>query len=99
MKSGTHRWSVLPDTVLHWYCADDETLVYYEQAGTTHLLTATSAEALRFLEYNEANIGELVAVVSQTLTLDVDGDDEFFFLMEALVEQLQKLGLIEACAH
>ncbi len=87
------RWTAVSGFDLHWCSWGDESIVYNDGSGDTHLLSPVDAEALKSLQQAPANIPELAERIASAL--NIEADDEFFFYLETLLTQLEKLGLIE----
>ena len=87
------RWQLIPETTLHWYSWDSEFIVYNSASGDVHLLDQVSAETLKILETESANLSKLVDMVSESLKIEPDG--KLTAYLEKLLSKLANLGLIE----
>ena len=87
------RWLAIPEITLYWYSWDNEFIVYNSASGDAHLLDQVSAETLKVLERESANLSKLVDMVSASLKIKPDG--KLTVYLEKLLSQLAKLGLIE----
>lgn len=86
-------WRVVAGVELQSRSWGDETVAYHVGSGDTHLMNSAAVSALRILQDTPANIAQLVeAVCARTGQVP---DDDFFHSMEAVIDQLAALKLIE----
>ena len=87
------RWTVPPESHLHWQSWGDEFVVYNSGSGDTHLLDPVAAEALQSLERQPVDLSELGRSVAEALEINLD--DKLSAYLERLVSDFHRLGLVE----
>jgi PqqD family protein of HPr-rel-A system len=90
------QWRLDPLAELHWRQLDGEWLVFESGSGDTHHFDLISAAVLICLEAKALDLGGLCEVLAGELQLS--NDEDLSARIEALLEQLLKLGLIERVA-
>jgi len=90
---GRLGWSALENATLYSRTWGDETLVYSEASGDTHLLGPVDATVLDFLQKGSATIPDLVAHIVERL--GIEEDDELYFYVSELLDKLETLALAE----
>lgn len=93
MLPDTERWQLLSGFRLRWQSWGDEYVVYHSGSGDTHLLDPIAAEVLKNLECASANTSELLDRIS--ISLDIKADGDLAAMLEQLLSEFYKLGLIE----
>ena len=78
---------------LHWQKWEGEYIVYNATSGNTHLLNATAAQALKMLERKPASVADISNQLTSSAGLNAD--EEVLQQVEALVANLDELGLVE----
>lgn len=78
---------------LLWKSLDGEFIVFNRTSGNTHLLNPVAAQALKALEQGPANAAQLSQRIASQVDLKSDG--ELAQHVEALLANLDQLGLIE----
>jgi PqqD family protein of HPr-rel-A system len=73
---------------------DDQLVVYHRGSGNTHLLNLLAGEVLDCLGQSPAGAAELAGRVAGRL--DLQPDPDFLQRMEALLNELEELGIVEA---
>lgn len=87
------RWK-MSSVELDWYDYEpEESLVYHEISGDTHLLNPVSVAVLRALEVGSLSVDELLTVLNRQCALLSDGNSSRS--ITELLEKLEALGLIE----
>lgn len=76
-----------------WRCWDQDWVVYNIPSGSTHLLTAVAAEALRVLEQKPATALDLSQRLAAAASLKPD--EELIDQVRKLLANLDDMGLIE----
>ena len=91
--SGDIRWSVGAFDKKQW---GEESVVYNQRSGQTHLLNSTSTRVLAYLEQEPLSVLGL----TQKLAADteVEADEELVRHVESLLLNLEAMGLIEPVA-
>lgn len=87
-------WRLNPCVRLYWLSWDEDHIVFNAASGQTHVLNELGAAILRLLEENALNpmeIGQRIVTQYEELVLDT----ELSAAIEALLENLDMLGLIE----
>jgi PqqD family protein of HPr-rel-A system len=75
-----------------WWIWDDEFLVYNAVSGQTHHLNFLAGEALRSLQAEVANAGELVRRLADQF--EIAEDSPPLQMIDRLIRELDELGLI-----
>lgn len=88
----TPNWRVPSNSVFHWREWDSEFVVYHENSGDTHRLSAVGARALQHLAAQPMTAVALVNRLSDELGL---GGPEFTATVDDLLARFRDLGLIE----
>jgi PqqD family protein of HPr-rel-A system len=81
---------------LHWRRIDDEWLVFDRGSGDTHRFDVISAAVIMCLEAGAQEFGDLCGIISREMALP--NNQDLSDRLEALLEQLLRLGLIERLA-
>ena len=74
-------------------CWEDGVAVYNFESGSTHLLTSTAGEILKYLTENPTGASDLAIRFAAENNLEADA--ELHYNIELLLQQLDSLGLIE----
>jgi PqqD family protein of HPr-rel-A system len=85
-------WAVPEGNALAWRKWDDEFLVFNTASGQTHHLNFLAGEALRSLEAEAADVGELVRRLANQF--EIAEDIPSLQMIDQLVRELDELGLI-----
>ncbi|MFO1432339.1 MAG: HPr-rel-A system PqqD family peptide chaperone [Candidatus Competibacteraceae bacterium] len=94
MKQDDESWRLNPCARLHWLSWDEDHIVFNAASGQTHVLNELGAAILHLLEENTLNsveIGRRIVNQYEELVLDT----ELAAAIDALLENLDMLGLIE----
>lgn len=94
MEQDGEIWCLSPCVRLHWLSWDEDHIVFNAASGQTHVLNELGAAILHLLEENALNsveIGRRIVTQYEALVLDT----ELSAAIEALLENLDILGLIE----
>jgi len=86
------RWGVLDANGLAWRKWGDEFLVYHTASGQTHHLNFLAGEALRSLEAEAADVGELIRRLANRF--EIAEDSPSLQTIDRLIRELDELGLI-----
>ena len=86
-------WKVACGYKLHRHRWADETLLFHEGSGDTHLFGHFEVQVLDYLQDHTATLPEIMSFI--TTGSGEEADDEFFFYIERVVTQLERLGVIE----
>jgi PqqD family protein of HPr-rel-A system len=89
---GGMRWTVPKRNGLAWRVWDDEFLVYNTGSGQTHHLNFLAGEALRSLEAEAADVGELVSRLANQF--EISEGSSPLQMIDRLIHELDELGLI-----
>jgi PqqD family protein of HPr-rel-A system len=90
-EQGT-RWVVPEANALAWRIWDDEFFVYNGASGQTHHLNLLAGEALRSLEAEAADVGELVSRLANQF--EISEGSSPLQMIDRLIHELDELGLI-----
>lgn len=83
-------WRLMPGLVLHGRSWDHEEFVLYNNlSGDTHLLDGAAMEVLSLLQQNPATLDSLMPA------LQLDGGPDDVELLIELLQQLQRMSLVE----
>ena len=91
-RTQTVQWEVPDANALAWRNWGDEFLVYNAASGQTHHLNFLAAEALRSLEAEAADVGELVRRLANQFEI-AEGSPPLQ-MIDGLIRELDELGLI-----
>jgi PqqD family protein of HPr-rel-A system len=91
-RTQTVQWGVPDANALAWRNWGDEFLVYNAASGQTHHLNFLAGEALRSLEAEAADVGELVRRLANQF--EIAEDIPSLQMIDQLVRELDELGLI-----
>jgi PqqD family protein of HPr-rel-A system len=91
-ETGGTRWTVPKRNELVWRVWDDEFLVYNTASGQTHHLNFLAGEALRSLEAEAADVGELISRLANQFEI-AEGSSSLQ-MIDRLIHELDELGLI-----
>jgi len=86
------RWAVPEGNGLAWRKWGDEFLVYHNASGQTHHLNFLAGEALRSLEAEAADVGELIRRLANQF--EIAEDSPPLQMIDRLIRELDELGLI-----
>lgn len=89
-------WRVPPGSTFHWREWDGDYVLYHEQSGDTHFLSAFAARVVECL--GDEPLAE--DALCQSLSADYTGNPDRTMpeAMRALLAQLEELGLVEEIA-
>jgi len=87
------QWRVISDSALYFRSWNDEFVVYNSLSGDTHLLGSAAAHVLQKLHQGPA--GAMTLTASLAPLIQAEMDDEFVFQIDQLLDDLEKLALIE----
>ena len=91
-RTQTVQWGVPDANALAWRNWGDEFLVYNAASGQTHHLNFLAGEALRSLEAEAADVGELVRRLANQFEI-AEGSPPLQ-MIDGLIRELDELGLI-----
>ena len=91
-RTQTVQWEVPDANALAWRNWGDEFLVYNAASGQTHHLNFIAGEALRSLEAEAADVGELVRRLANQFEI-AEGSPPLQ-MIDGLIRELDELGLI-----
>jgi PqqD family protein of HPr-rel-A system len=76
-----------------WKTWGGESIVFNESSGNTHLLNATAAKILSIVQSQPSSAEEIsLKIASES---EVDADEKILERVDAVLETLDNLGLIE----
>jgi PqqD family protein of HPr-rel-A system len=90
-------WSIVAGATLHWKVWDDDCVVFNTASGETHLLDPIPALLLRQIDAGCGNSEELFSRTATLLERNMTA--ELRSSLEAMLQQLDDLGLIEFKFH
>ena len=89
------NWRATDNDSLHLKTWDDETVVYDEFSGDTHLLSSFAGEILsRLCQLRDPISAETIAY-QLALELAIDRDASFDLALSTCLEEFQRLGMVE----
>lgn len=86
-------WRLLPGQRLHSRTWEDESVVFNDLSGDTHLLGASALHLLHTLRAGAADLPALTATLQAEF--DIDPDDDPATLVAELLDELRALALID----
>lgn len=89
-------WRLCPGQTLRLLSTDDESVVYNDHSGATHLITTLATRLLQHLRQGPADTAALAACCAAEWVLDPDDKGEFDRTVAGLLAELAEAGLIEA---
>lgn len=85
-----HRWIASPLLRKNW---GDDTLVFNQDSGSTHQITPSAAQVIKFLERcSSATVTDLSEHLAKASGIEVDA--ELCDQVVSLLENLNELGLV-----
>lgn len=91
------NWRLRAGQSLHTLAGDDDSVVYNDRSGETHLLNAVAISLLEHLRKGPDDFSGICA--SLGVAWEFDSDAELQRVVLALTNELDDLCLIEACLH
>ncbi|HHM06184.1 MAG TPA: HPr-rel-A system PqqD family peptide chaperone [Gammaproteobacteria bacterium] len=92
-RAAASQWALSGGATLMFRSWEDETVVYHQQSGDTHALSAVGAECLRLLATAPRTLPDLVAAVAAACQIPPDA--ALTESVEKLVLELAGKGLLE----
>jgi PqqD family protein of HPr-rel-A system len=89
------NWRLHTGQSLRMLAGDDESVVYNDQSGETHLLNAIAISLLEHLRKGPDNVPGLCNALAQSW--EFDSETELQRVVLALTDELCDLSLIEPC--
>jgi len=89
------KWRLRAGQTLRRLAGDDESVVYNDQSGETHLLSALAVGLLLHLSSGPDDFSGICASLARDWQFETDA--ELQSVVTTLSEELDKLGLIEPC--
>lgn len=90
------KWRVRNDTRLFWRNWYQESLIFDELSGDTHLFDFVSAIGLKFLEQEWHTVESLADELADKL--ETPATESFYRYADQLIEMLKKKGILENSA-
>ena len=91
----TLAWQLRAGQQLRMLAGNDESVIYNDSSGETHLLSAIAVSMLQQLERGPANFSFISTAVASAW--EFDSDEELRQTVHGLLAELDGLSLIEAC--
>ena len=88
------KWRLRAGQTLRMFSADDESVIYNDNSGDTHLISEAAASLLQRLRQSDADTASLVTACAAEWELEAD--EELVAAIRDLLAELDSLGLIEA---
>jgi PqqD family protein of HPr-rel-A system len=88
------KWRLRAGQTLRMLPADDESVIYNDNSGDTHLISAAATSLLQRLRQSDTDTASLVTACAAEWELEADG--ELDAAIRDLLAELHSLGLIEA---
>ena len=89
------KWKLRDGQSLRMLAGQDESVVYNDHSGDTHLLSAIAIAFLHHLRNSPDNLAGICAALANDW--EFESDDELQQLVMSLADELDGLGLIEPC--
>ena len=89
----TPRWTIPSDTRIDWFQWGEDAIFFHEPSGTTHRVDQVGATAVRLLEDRALTKTDLAEALAAGLEVDNDGDVATY--AEAIIHQLNNLGIVK----
>jgi PqqD family protein of HPr-rel-A system len=90
------KWRVRNDTRLFWRNWHQESLIFDELSGDTHLFDYVSATGLKLLEQEWHTVESLAAELADKL--ETPATESFCRYADQLIEMLAKKGILQSSA-
>lgn len=90
----TRKWKLGSITRLHWYVSNDESVVFDEASGDTHLFEPVSVEVLRFLE-DSVSSRSMHDIVQDLSPMPNENEEEILGHVQKVIATFNRLGLVE----
>jgi len=88
------KWRLREGQALRMLSTDDESVIYNDHSGDTHLVSAAAASLLQRLQQSDADTASLLTACAAEWELEAD--EELDATIRELLTELDSLGLIEA---
>lgn len=89
------KWRLCQGQTLRLLSTDDESVIYNDQSGATHLISMPATRLLQHLQQAPADTTTLAAY--SAIEWDLENDAELDLMVGALLAELDEAGLIEVC--
>jgi PqqD family protein of HPr-rel-A system len=89
------NWRLRTGQSLRMLAGDDESVVYNDQSGETHLLSAIAISMLEHLRKGPDSFTGMCSALTQAW--EFDSETELQRVVLALTDELRDLSLIEPC--
>ena len=89
------KWQLCNGQTLRMLSGEDESVVYNDRSGETHLLSAMAVSLLVYLREGPDNVSGISARLARDWEFDTE--NEIPSVVTALTSELDALGLIEPC--
>ena len=93
--AATHCWRAINRDGLHLRAWDDESVVYDEFSGHTHLLSSFAGESLSQLCGQQAPLSAALIADQLAAELEIERDAGFDQALAACLDAFERLGLVE----
>lgn len=90
-------WRLCTGQTLRLLSTDDESVVYNDHSGATHLISMLATRLLQNLQQTPADTAALAAACAAEWELEADDAAAFDHTVAGLLAELCEAGLIEAC--
>lgn len=90
-----HCWRAINRDGFHLRAWDDESVVYDEFSGHTHLLSSFAGDALSLLCRQQAPLSAELLAEQLAAELEIDRGSEFDQALAASLDEFERLGLVE----
>jgi len=91
----TVTWQLRAGQQLRMLAGNDESVIYNDYSGETHLLSALAVSMLNQLEKTPATFSSISTFLASEW--EFESDEELRQTMHAMLAELDGLSLIEAC--
>jgi PqqD family protein of HPr-rel-A system len=88
-------WQLRAGQQLRMVAGNDESVIYNDYSGETHLLSAIAVSMLRHLKKTQANFPSISTFLASEW--EFESDEELRQTAHALLAELDGLSLIETC--
>jgi PqqD family protein of HPr-rel-A system len=89
-------WRLCPGQTLRLLSTDDESVIYNDHSGATHLISMLATRLLQRLRQAPAGTAALAAYCADEWELEAGDAAEFDRTVAGLLAELDEAGLIEA---
>lgn len=90
----TLGWKINPFVDLNWYTWDEESVVFDQASGDTHLFEPISVEVLQLIEESETSLS-MHDIVQHLLPMLNESEEDVMSHVQKVMATFNRLGLVE----